>query len=442
MLEIRTLGGYDEVGRNCTAIRVDDEVIILDMGLHMEKYIALTEDEDPIDIKPRQLTRAEAVPDLKQIRDWKNKVVAIVPTHAHLDHVGAIPYLSNAFSAKIICTPFTGAVLEAIVRDGNMHLENEILTLKLNSFVQVGNLKIEFVSMTHSTPQTATVVIHTRYGKIVYANDFKFDQYPVLGDKPNMKRLQRLGKSGVLALIADSTYSISPRKTPSESVARQMLKEVMLDTKPENGLIITTFSSHIARLKSIVEFGNKLKRKIVFLGRSLSKYTEAAESIKLVKFSDTAEMVKYGKQIRKRLQEIQKDGKEKYLLVVTGHQGENKATLSKMVDGKFKFAFDDHDHVVFSCTVIPTPINVESRKVLDAKLKDMGVRLFTDIHVSGHGAREDLRELLNILKPKHVIPAHGDYIKRKGFAELANQMGWQRPKIHMMSNGSQLNLTS
>lgn len=443
MLEIRAIGGYDEVGRNCTAIRVDDEVIILDMGLHMEKYIALTEDEDPIDIKPRQLARAEAVPDLKQIRDWKNKVKAIIPTHAHLDHVGAIPYLSNAYNASIICTPFTSAVLEAIVRDSNMHLENRILTVKPNSSVKVGSIDVEFINMTHSTPQTATIVLHTRYGKIIYANDFKFDQYPVLGEKPNMKRLQSLGKSGVLALIADSTYSNSPRKTPSESVARQMLKEVLLGTKSDGkALIVTTFSSHIARLNSIVEFGKKLNRKIVFLGRSLSKYVEAAESINLVKFSDNVELVRYGKKIRKRLSEIQQDGKDKYLLVVTGHQGESKATLSKMVDEKFKFNFSEEDHVIFSCTVIPTPINIESRRVLDSKLKDLGVRLFTDIHVSGHGAREDLRELLNILKPKHVIPSHGDKDKRRGFAELAKQMGWQMPKIHMMDNGQRLNLTS
>lgn len=441
MLQICAVGGYDEVGRNCTAIRVDNEVILLDMGLHMENYINLVDEEDTPKVTLRQLSRAEAIPDMNFIRDWNSKVTAIVPTHAHLDHVGAIPYLSNKYDAQIICTPFTAEVIEATVKDHDMHLDNELLVMETGASVKVGSIEIEFVSMTHSTPHTATVVLHTKYGRIVYANDFKFDMYPVLGKKPDIKRLAQLGTQGVLALIADSTYSNTPKKTPSESVARQMLREVMVDTESKGrGLIVTTFSSHIARLKSIVEFGKKINRKIVFLGRSLSKYVEAAEAVGLVKFSDSVDIVRYGKKIGKRLRGVQDEGKEKYLLVVTGHQGESKATLSKMVDGKFKFNFDENDHVIFSCTVIPTESNKESRRILDEKLKEMGVRLFTDIHASGHGAREDLRELLTLLKPEHVIPSHGDLEKRKGFGDLANSMGWSRPRIHLMDNGKRINL--
>lgn len=442
MIEICTVGGYNEVGKNCTAIKVDDEVVILDMGLHLDKYIEYTEDEETHDFSPKKLVEIGAVPDLSFIEDWIPKVKVIIPTHAHLDHIGAIPFLSNRFNAPIVCTPFAKAVLEAILDDEGIKLRNEIKAVNPNSVYKVSeNIKAEFINMTHSTPQTAMVAIHTKYGTIVYGNDFKFDSQPVLGKKPNFKRLAEIGKKGVLCLIVDSIYSSLARKTPSESVAKEMLKEVMLGTNSRGkAVIVTTFSSHLARLKSIIEFGRKMNRKIVFLGRSLRKYAMAGEKIKIVNFSKNAEIVGFRDKVRKNLNSIA-EKKDKYLLVVTGHQGEPKSVLPRIINNEFKFRLGPGDLVIFSCTVIPNEINRINRDVIENKMKNLGVRIFRDIHVSGHCAREDQRDLIEMLKPENLIPAHGGKDKAEPMAELASELGYKLGKnVFIMEDGKRLKL--
>ncbi|MFC1704995.1 RNase J family beta-CASP ribonuclease [Nanoarchaeota archaeon] len=427
-----------------TAIKVDDEVVIIDMGLHMENYIKYTEaNEDIHRLSASELLKVGAIPNDSVIKEWKSKVKAIIPTHAHLDHVGALVFLSNNYKAPIICTPFTKEVIRTISKDDRIKLKNELKTLNVNSSYNISNnLKVEFINMTHSTPQTVMVALHTKYGVILYANDFKFDDNPIIGKKPNYARLKEFGKKGVLCAIVDCTRAKRPVKTPSENVAREMLRDVMLGTDSKNkAVIVTTFSSHLARLKSIVEFGKKMNRKIVFLGRSLAKYTQAGENAGLVNFSKEVEIVKFGKEIRRRLKQIEADGRGKYLLVVTGHQGEPQATLSKIVDKELQFKLYSEDHIIFSCTVIPSPTNVENRNVLEAKLKKFGVRIFRDIHVSGHAAREDLRDLLNLVKPKNIIPAHGDESMKSAFVELAMEKGYKVGKnIHPLKDGGKLRL--
>lgn len=442
MIEICTVGGYEEVGKNCTAIKVDDEAVILDMGLHLDKYIAYTEDEDVHDFSPKKLTEIGAVPDLSFIEDWRKHVKAIIPTHAHLDHIGAIPHLSNKFDAEILCTPYSKAVLEAILRDEKIELKNKIKALNPNSVYRISDkIKIEFVNITHSVPQTVMVVIHTPYGKVLYANDFKFDNHPVLGTKPNFGRLLELGREGILCLIVDSIYSGSAKKTPSETVAMEMLKDVMIGTNSRGkAVIVTTFSSHLARLKSIIDFGKRMRRKIVFLGRSLGKYVSAGEEIKLINFSKDVKLVRYREKIAQELKKIEKN-KQKYLLVVTGHQGEPKSVLSRIVDKQFAFKLEAGDHVIFSCTVIPNDINKQNREVLEAKLREKGVRIFKDIHVSGHCAREDLRDLVEMVKPKHIMPAHCGPETAAYMAELARELGYKdNENIHIMRNGARISL--
>jgi len=440
-IEICAIGGYSEVGKNMTAIRVDDEVVVCDMGIHIENYIAITQDEDLLNIHPKKLIENHAVPNIELIKDWEQDVKAIVPTHAHLDHIGAIPSLAGYYDAPIICTPFTGAVLSALIDDAKIPFTNKIKILNVNSKIKLTDkITIEFVSITHSTPQTVIVVIHTPYGKVIYANDFKFDQYPVLGTKPNIDRLKEIGKEGdVLCLIMDSLYANEHRKMPSESVARQMLKDVMLGTNSDGKVVIaTTFSSHIARLKSLVDYGKRMGRKVVFMGRSLHKYVSAAESIGLVKFSDEIEIVKFSSKIKSKLNKIIREGKDKYLIVMTGHQGEPQAALSKIADGMFHF--ENGDHVVFSSSVIPTPTNQKNRAVLEQKLETLGVRVFTDIHISGHGAREDLRDMIEMLKPKHLIPAHAEIDRMAALMDLALALGYNQTNVHTLKNGASVDI--
>ncbi|MCP3682993.1 MAG: RNase J family beta-CASP ribonuclease [bacterium] len=444
MIEICAVGGYNEVGRNMTAVKIGEEVVVLDMGLHLENYIRYTEEEeDTIKVSATELSKVDAIPNISVIEKWRKQVKIIIPSHAHLDHVGAIPFISNKYNAQIMGTPFTIAVIKSILQSEKIKLKNSLKVLNVNSMFKLSpDITIEFINTTHSTPQTVMIAVHTKEGIILYANDFKFDRYPTIGKKPDFKRLEELGKLGVKTLIVDSTYAELSQKTPSEAVAKQMLTDVVLGTDSRgHAVIVTTFSSHLARLKNIIELGKRLNRKVVFLGRSLSRYAQAGEEVGIVDFSKEVEIVKYGKQIKRRLKKIMKEGKDKYLLVVTGHQGEPRATLSKMVDGVFDFKFDPDDEVIFSCKVIPTATNRASREQLDKKLRSFGVRIFSDIHTSGHAAREDLRDLINLVKPKHIIPAHGELKMTSALADLAVEMGYEPgEQVHLLRNGQFIKL--
>lgn len=442
MVEICAVGGYNEVGKNSTAIKIDNEVYILDLGIHLENYIKYTQDEDLVVANPKELMKAGSVPDISVINDWKDKVKMILPTHAHLDHLGAIPYLANNFKVPVMCTPFTSEVLKGILTEDKIKLVNKIKSMSANSLFQASNnVRIEFIHVTHSTPQTVMIALHTKEGIIVYANDFKFDLFPTLGKKPNFKRLEELGKQKVLALICDSTYAADARKMPSESIAKEMLREVMLGLDSKNKhVVVTTFSSHIARLSSIVEFGQKMNRKIVFMGRSMAKYVRAAENTGIANFTNKVEVLKFSGQIKRKLKKIAKE-RGKYLMVVTGHQGEPKSTLAKMMNGELKFNFMSEDHIIFSCRTIPTPTNIANREKLEANLRTFNVRIFKDIHQSGHAAREDLRDLINLVKPKHIIPAHGEFKMTSALADLAVEMGYKKGQnVHLMQNGGRIKL--
>ena len=442
MIEIYTIGGYDEVGKNMTLIKADDEAVIIDMGLHLDKYIHLTEDSETVEISTPQLLQAGAIPDDSCVKQLAGIVKAIIPTHAHLDHVGALPYMAKKYKCPILATPFTAEVIQTLSKDGNRKIKNDMITMQENTTKRVSeNIKIEFINATHSTPQTSMIAVHTKYGTVLYCNDFKFDNTPTLGKKPNYKRLKELGTKGVKVLISDGTRARDAKKTPSESVAREMLKDVMSTlTETKNAIFITTFSSHIARLKSIIELGKNLNRKIVFLGRSLHKYVTAAENINLVKFTDKIELVGFSNQVRRKLRDIE-ENRDKYLVVLTGHQAEPRAVLSKIADGFLPFHFQRGDYLIFSCTVIPQPSNIANREKLERDLMKAGVRIYKDIHASGHAAREDLRELIEMVKPEHLIPAHGDIKMLTPLEDLAIEMGYEDGKtVHMMRDGDKLNV--
>lgn len=443
-IEIKAIGGYAEVGKNMTAIKVDDEVVIIDMGLHLPNYIKITEEEGEtvVKLKRSDLIKARAIPNDDIIKDWRDKVKAIVPTHAHLDHVGAIPYLASKYKfADVVCTPFTAAVLRSILKDEKIKIPNKIKSINPNSKIKVSDkIAVELINVTHSTPHASIVAVHTPYGAVVYAADFKLDNTPTLGSKPNYAALEKVGKKGVAAAILNSLYGAYDGKCPSESVAKEMLRGVMLDVDSRGKAIVaTTFSSHIARLKSICFFAKKLDRKVVFLGRSLAKYISAASEAGIAHLQKEGQVCRFAKQIARKLKQVQKDGPGKYLLVVTGHQGEPKATLSKMATGIYPFLWDDEDEVIFSCNVIPTPLNRAYREILEDHLKNKGARIFKGAHVSGHGRKEDLRDLIKLLNPRHMMANHCEQPAMDAFVDLGIAMGYVENKtVHQLLNGNSL----
>lgn len=440
-IEVCSIGGFTKTEGNSVAVKVDDEVVILDMGLSMEDYIRYTEDREDVHSKSyKELLKANAVPDYNYIEDWKSKVKAIVPSHGHLDHVGAIPFAAPLFpNTTIISAPYSIEILKSIIKDEHMEFPNRMVPLNVGSRYQLSEkITLELVAMTHSIQQTAVVVLHTPYGKIVYANDFKLDRQPVLGKKPDFERLKALGKEGVSMLIMNCLYVDDNKHCPSESVAREMLKDTLLRGDfSKKAIIITTFSSHLARLKSIIALGKKLNRKIVFLGRSLDKYVKAGERVGIVNFSKDVKIFRKRDQIERVLRKVQND-RGKYLVVCTGHQGEPRAILSRIARKELHFRFEDGDMIIFSCKVIPVQINIENRAKLEKTLQSYGVRIHTDIHVSGHGAREDHREMIEMLKPESIMPIHAEPKKARMLVKLAGSLGCK--KGYVMEDGKRVKL--
>ncbi|MBS3155852.1 MBL fold metallo-hydrolase, partial [Candidatus Woesearchaeota archaeon] len=277
-MEIMTLGGYNEVGKNMTAVKVQDEIVVFDMGLYLPSILKFQEEGDPRNLGKKELIKIGAIPNDAQIEKESSKVKAVILGHAHLDHIGALPSMILNYSCPVIGTPYTIGILKTLLRDRKIDIDNRLKVLNVNTLFKISNkLTVEFVNITHSTIQTSIVILHTPEGKVVYTNDFKLDNHPVIGKKPDYEKLKSLGDGSVKVLILDSLNSTSQMKTPSEKVAREMLKDVVLGVNTENkAIVVTTFSSHIARLRSIIDFGKHLNRKIVFLGRSLEKYVGTA----------------------------------------------------------------------------------------------------------------------------------------------------------------------
>ncbi len=446
MVKLYSIGGYNEVGKNMTALDLGEDVLLFDCGLYLPALIELQEQNRIMNEK--KLRSIGAVPDdliLDNI-GLRSKVRAIMASHAHLDHIGAIPYIAGRYNAEILATPFSIEVLNNILRNEDVKLKNPIKPVQPNSSYIVNGkkqYKVDFINVTHSTIQTALIAVHTEKGVILYANDFKFDNTPIVGKKPNYEKLKEIAKEGVLALVVDSLYAGDERKTPSEKIARGLLEDVLLTTSNENAcIIVTTFSSHIARLKSIVDFGKQLDRKILFLGRSLHKYVSSAAKLKLAPFVKDVSILTYKNQIESALKKVSKN-REKYMIVCTGHQGEPGSILDRLSRNMLPFNFMPQDHVIFSSRTIPTPINLAVKQQLEKRLKDKGVRIFDSVHVSGHAAREDLRDFINMVQPQHIIPAHGDLQKLTSMAELATELGYRLGKdCHIMQNGQKISLSN
>ena len=447
-MEIHTIGGFNEVGKNMTAVKVGDDAILFDAGVYLPAIVELQEEESHQKVYSESKLRSiGALPDdtILDKTGLRSKVRAILLGHAHLDHIGAVPYIGHRYNAPVIGTPFTTTVLKKIMQDDRLKIPNQIKSLFPNSSFMVKgktrNYRAEFINITHSTIQTSMIALHTPEGIVLYANDFKLDNTPILGLPPNYQTLKKISKQGVKALVVDSLYSGSERKTPSEKIARSLLEEVLMTVKNEDSAIfVTTFSSHIARLKSIVDFAKKLNRQIYFVGRSLKKYVSAAIDVNMCPFKNDVYMGSYKKQVESILKKVSKN-KKNYLVVCTGHQGEPGSILDRIARKQLPFNFQPNDNIIFSSKTIPTPVNIANKGQMDKRLKKSGVRLFDNVHVSGHASREDLRDLLSIVNPEHIIPAHGSTQQLTPMLELAKEMGYRVGKeCHLMQNGQKLKL--
>ena len=437
-VEIVPVGGLGEVGKNMTAIGFDGTYVVVDMGIRLESILGF-DDVNIGTMSRKELIRMDGIPDDSSIRN-KN-VVAILLTHGHLDHIGAIGKLAHAYDAPIYGTPFTVELAKHVVREEQaFRITNEFKKVKPGGTVDIGDLQVEFIEATHSIPQTTFVAVHGPDGSVLCASDFKLDDEPLLGPTTNYDRLRSLANDGLLAVLVGAVRVDEAGPTPSESHAREMLRKSMRDAASgRKAVMVTTFSSHIARVKSIVDISYEIGRTPVLLGRSLHRYCMTAIELGLVEFPPDLQIHGNPKSVRNVLKRV-KRSREDYVLLVTGHQGEPTALLTRIADERLPLKVEKDDEVIFSASIIPSPLNISNRELLETKLRAQGARIRRDVHVSGHAGRSDTKEFLKLVAPEHIIPCHGTFDKLGIVADIGRELGYDNEQLHLMRNGERLNL--
>jgi ribonuclease J len=287
-------------------------------------------------------------------------------------------------------------------------------------------------------------VLHTPEGAVVYGLDKRMDHDPVLEDPIDMERFKEIGREGegVLCYIEDCTNAGKKGRTPSESTARRHLKDVMTSVEDyDGGIIATTFSSHISRVSSLVEFAKEIGREPILLGRSMERYSGTAERMGRVNFPDDLGMFGHRKSVDRAFKRVMNEGKENFLPIVTGHQGEPRAMLTRMGRGETPYDIEDGDKVIFSASVIPEPTNEGQRYQSEQLLRMQGARIYDDIHVSGHLREEGHYQMLQALQPQHLIPAHQDMAGFAPYTKLAKSQGYKVGRdLHVTENGNTIQL--
>jgi len=444
-MKVHAIGGWSEVGKNLTALEIGQDVLIFDCGIYLPAVVRVQEKEKvPTE---RGMRNIGALPDDVYLEKMglKKKVRAILISHAHLDHIGAIPYIAHKYNAPLVGTRFTMEVVKVLMRDNNQSIPNEIIPVKVNGTYTVkgvsGTYKVEFLNVPHSTIETAAIAVHTPEGIFLYTNEFKLDNMPTFGEKANYRRFKEMSRAGIKLMLVDSLYAHQDIKTPSEKIAKALLEDVLLNVPNRDaGIVVSTFSSHIARLKTITEMGKKLGREVLFLGRSLNKYMTAAHNVGRAPFFGDMKMVTYRRQLEKTLRKINAN-KRRYLVVCTGHQGEPGSILDRISRHQLPLKLDHRDHIIFSSKTIPTPETELSKTQLLSRLRKTNARIFDNIHVSGHGSREDIRDMIELTRPKHLLPSNAALDKTSLCADLAVSMGYKMNKnVHLISNGEVLKL--
>ncbi|MCQ2377093.1 MAG: RNase J family beta-CASP ribonuclease, partial [Methanocorpusculum sp.] len=440
-VEIIAVGGYNEVGRNMTAVRVGKEIVIFDIGLYLDP-VSGNNSVDMENMHSLDLIQIGAIPDDTVMNAVEGTVRAIVCTHGHLDHIGAIQKLAHRYSCPIIATPYTIELIkQQIEGERKFEVTNKTFALKAGGKYTIStNLTLEFIRVQHSIIDSVMAVLHTPVGCIVYANDFKFDMTPVLGEAPDLARIRAIGKEGVKCLIVESLNLDDRGYAPSEQVARFRVRDALMRAEDDkHAIIVSTFASQVARIKTITECAREIDRIPILLGRSMERYNGLAEVMKQVAFPQGTSIYGNRKTTDRMLRRVAKEGPEKFLLVVTGHQGEPGSMLSRMALGETPLKIEKGDRVLFSANIIPNPINYAQRAEVDRLLLRQGARLFDGLHVTGHAFYQEHYDLLSMLNPEHIVPSHGPFNMKGGYVELASEFGYVLNRdVHIMQNGDRL----
>jgi ribonuclease J len=400
-LQLIPLGGLGEFGMNCMAIRYGDEIIVVDAGMMFPDAELLG-----VDI---------VTPDFAYLQQNRDKVLGLILTHGHEDHIGAVPFLLSEISMPVYSAAFTLAMVERRLDEHGMLGEAKLHKVKPGSRIQLGAFTIEFIHVTHSIVSSMALAITTPLGVIIHTGDFKVDPTPTDNEPFDLHTFADYGKRGVLLLMSDSTNVDRPGYTESERAVRPRLDEIFY--RAERRLVISCFSSSIHRLQQILDVAAEYGRKVAFLGRSMNNVTEIAHSFGLLSLPDG---------ILLRPQDIMQAEPSKVVVVASGTQGEPMSALSRIaVDNHKNLSVERGDTVVLSARIIPgnekgiyRMINHFAKRGADVIYGSMN----PPVHVSGHGSVEELRLVLNLLRPRYFLPVHGEYRQLAKHAALASHL--------------------
>ena len=419
-VEIIPLGGIGEFGMNCMGVRYGDEMIIIDAGMGFPE-------ETPFGVDI-------CIPNFDFLEEYRDDLTAIILTHGHEDHIGALAYILRKFNLPVYASRFTLALTEK--RLGEFDMLDDVLLhrVEANDVVTIGNFKVEFIHASHSLVECFSLAIHTPVGTIIHTGDYKIDDTPVIGKPYDLKTLGRIGDDGVLALLCDSTNATVPGRTPSEMAVIPAFEEIFEET--EGRLIISTFSSSLHRLQIVFDVAHQFGRKVCVIGRSMQKNVEIADEQGLLK-------IPHGTMIDLSTSRALDDDEICYL--VTGSQGEMRAALWNMATSTYKgIEVEKGDTVVLSARIIPG--NEKNISRLIGHLYKRGANIIEEkrrlVHVSGHASQEDIRIMVETARPRYVVPIHGEYrmlFRQKEF--IKNHVGnYSDDDIILIENGNVLEI--
>ena len=410
-LEIVPLGGLGEFGMNMMALSWGDTTILVDAGVMFPD--------------PDQLGVDLIIPDMSFVEDRRNEVKALVLTHGHEDHIGAVPHLMPLFDGPVYGTPMTLALLEPKFEEHQIEAADRLKTVNAGQTVTVGPFTIEFIRVTHSMPDCVALAITTPVGVIVHTGDFKIDQTPIDGEHFNLHRFAELGRQGVLALFSDSTNIDRKGFTGPEVEVIDAFEELFTST--DGKLLVALFSSSIFRMQLLVDLASQFDRKVAFVGRSIVKNAEIAQRLGFLR-------VPSGVQIRDS--DVPNHPSQEVLCLTTGSQGEPQAALSRIAIDDHRFVrLSEDDVVVLSARAIPGNEKAIARTM--SHVARRGADTITDsmkhVHVSGHGSAEELKLVLSLIRPRYFVPVHGEYRQLSQHANAARRvMAGREPKLQVL----------
>jgi len=418
-LRVIPLGGLSEIGKNMMAMEYEDDIIVIDAGLMFPEEEMLG-----IDL---------VIPDISYLLERREKIRGIIITHGHEDHIGALPYLLPQLNVPVYSAKLTNGLISVKLKEQKGHIEANLKIIPLGGKVTLGKFRVEPFPVCHSIPDSMGLIIYTPVGIIVHSGDFKLDYTPVSGKPTNLSRLAQLGTRGVLLLLSDSTYAELPGYTPSERVVGETLDHIMAEAPGR--VIVTTFSSLVSRIQQVIDAAVKYQRRVFFVGRSMSDTARMALGLGYLKAPDG---------ILARLDELKGMPRNKVVFVTTGSQGEPTSALVRLANRDLRqFHILRGDTVIISATPIPGNEAVVNRTI-DSLFKQ-GARVIYDkvaqVHVHGHGSQEELKLLLNLVKPRFFMPIHGEYRHLSLHAKLAQSIGIAEENIFLLEDGDILELS-